>query len=87
MVRHLRCVRSVPEFGLIAGDLIEIDFSREHPVVATRVLPPNAGAFLGLEADGALIPLDGVVGVPGRASRPASANAPHLRVWREGEPA
>lgn len=69
--RYLRCVRDVPEHNLREGDLIEIGLGVPDPIRSYRAHGYNHGAFLGLEADGALIPLDGVLGlVPRRESSP-----------------
>lgn len=69
--RYLRCVRNVPAFNLREGDLVEIGLGTPDPIRSYRAHGYNHGAFLGLEADGALIPLDGVLGlVPRREGDP-----------------
>lgn len=74
--RYLRCVEDVPTYGLRAGDLVEIDPRADHPIISIRTHGANMGAFLGLEADGALISLDAVVGLPTRASTPSAPARP-----------
>lgn len=61
--RYLRCVADVPAHGLRSGDLVEITLGADEPIRSYRTHGHNLGAFLGLEADGQLIPLDGVLGL------------------------
>lgn len=76
--RYLRCVRDVPAFGLLEGMLVEIDPRAAIPIISIQAHGANMGAFLGLEADGALIPVDAVVGLR-PATRPSEPE-PQARV-------
>lgn len=68
--RYLTVTRDCPEENLYAGDLVEIALGTPEPIRSIRIHGHNHGRFLGLEADGILSPVDGVIGFPSVFSRP-----------------
>lgn len=62
--RFLHASRDIPEHGIAAGDLVRIDPREPFPVVSIRAHGANVGAMLGLESDGALVAITGVIGFP-----------------------
>jgi len=49
-----RATRDIPDLGLVSGDVLCADSADPEPVVVSRALPLNWGAFLAAEMDGAL---------------------------------
>jgi hypothetical protein len=51
-------LRDVPHMGLRAGDVVVVDTACAVPICLMRSLPPNFGAVLLADLDGAIEPAD-----------------------------